>query len=140
MSHSHHYPASENYLDRQLRDTHSDIVKVALELHRSSPLSIGGIERLRFTVILDAVLHPHPDRKRIPLNSREFNPPSFLLMTLRQLRDESVALYQLCEEMARKKGSSAELEENRKLFSFLNLYSSDGKGSRRFTRRLIPRR
>lgn len=130
-----------NLLSTRVQDIDDPEIKLLLEeLESVTDQPLPSMGTLHLSVVLDLVLFPHGPGKRIPLKKDEFTGIGPATMKLSRLLREYPKIYKLCDELARRRGSSAEANEGSALYVFLNAFVSSGKGGLPDRRRFIVRR
>lgn len=127
-----------SYLEiKVIEITEPEFIHLMEELKEVTHVDPLTFENAQFFHYLTQCVFPNGSHQRIPLRRDELTGQGYLSSTLRKLRTAAPRIYDLCHELARKRGSSAEANEGRSLFSFLNAFLPEGKGGKMHTRRRL---
>ena len=127
-------PSEASYLDTPLIEMNApeflQLIEELKEVTRVQPVTFYNHAFVHYLI---QCLYPL-GTVRAPLRGQDLDGCRYLSWTLRKLHKEGPLIYDLCDELARKKGSSAEANETRKLFSFLNAFVPGGMARRKSNR------
>lgn len=136
--HGHHSPRKESLIRQKLGEIRDpELLALIDELNEQARLPSEAFQTLTLGYIIDAILHSGPNGTRKVFRSEEFDQIGPATLTLRKLRVDYPTIYQFCEEVAQSRGSSLDLFNGHKLYSFLNMFAPSGNAGRTKPRRGI---